>query len=265
MHSSQHASASSLTDYRVIGRFALAVATLVMMVLLLREEGHAQAHDCGTTEKPLRIMPLGDSITESREGYSSYRLTLWKELRAAGCRVNFVGSRRGVSLGYRDSPFATPKDPRFDQDHEGHWAYRVEEVLRQIDTWLQRAKPDVVLLHLGSNDIFRGQSIGSTVAELSRLLDAVRLENPRAVIVVAQLIPAHGRHGIILKLNSKIAALAKRKNSPKSPVASVNMYRGFSVSRDLQADGVHPNNAGDTKIGKRFAKALLKTLPERSF
>jgi acyl-CoA thioesterase-1 len=210
-------------------------------------------------------MPLGDSITESKAGYSSYRLTLWNELRAAGCTINLVGSRRGVSRGFKNSPFAQPRDARFDLDHEGHWAYRTDEILQQLDTWLAKSRPDVVLVHLGSNDIISGQSNDSTAKELGQLIDEIRDRNPRAIIIMAQLIPARRRESEIVALNRKISSLATSKNTLESPVKIVNLYRDFSIARELQGDGVHPNRTGDIKIGKRFAAALLQSLPRRSF
>ena len=45
---------------------------------------------------PIRIMPLGDSITSSIPGQVSYRYWLWSTMNAAGYSVDFVGSLCGV-------------------------------------------------------------------------------------------------------------------------------------------------------------------------
>lgn len=216
-----------------------------------------------TAELPLlRIMPLGDSITESSEQFSSYRLTLWRELRTAGCKVNFVGSRRGVSVGHRDQPSVAPANPNFDQDHEGHWGYRVDQILTHLAKWLKKASPDIVLIHLGSNDVFQKQSIRSTTRELTSVVELIHLHNPRAITIIAQLIPSSRQARSIQNLNRQITEIARRKDSPTHPVIVVNMHKDFSISKELQPDGVHPNDAGDRKIGTRFASALLKTLTQ---
>ena len=66
------------------------------------------------SSKTARIMPLGDSITESATGQSSYRYYLWHLALDRGYKVDFVGSQHGVLGG-------PPKFDDFDMDHEGHW------------------------------------------------------------------------------------------------------------------------------------------------
>lgn len=47
----------------------------------------------------LRIMPLGDSITEGDNEAATYRYYLQEDLEGAGVAVDFVGSRSGVFRG----------------------------------------------------------------------------------------------------------------------------------------------------------------------
>ena len=44
------------------------------------------------TNPPVRVMPLGDSITHGGEGYASWRYPLWQSLSVAGANVDFTGS-----------------------------------------------------------------------------------------------------------------------------------------------------------------------------
>ena len=101
-------------------------------------------------------MPLGDSITESNMGQHSYRYYLWHMLINDGYQVNFVGSRHGVGNG-------PPANADFDMDHEGHAGWRADEILNHIQAWATAASPDVVLLHIGTNDVCQRHSVGSTV------------------------------------------------------------------------------------------------------
>src|ERR1043166_5585740 len=58
----------------------------------------------------VRIMPLGDSITEAFAPNESYRYWLWHDLQNAGFkRINFVGSQHRVFNG---SPAIGCRDPR---------------------------------------------------------------------------------------------------------------------------------------------------------
>ncbi|HEX5200872.1 MAG TPA: GDSL family lipase, partial [Actinoplanes sp.] len=41
----------------------------------------------------VRVMPLGDSITDGTQVPGGYRIGLWQRLAAGGYRVDFVGSQ----------------------------------------------------------------------------------------------------------------------------------------------------------------------------
>jgi hypothetical protein len=61
--------------------------------------------------EPTKIMPLGDSITEGDSRLASHRWHLWNLLRAAGYKVDFVGS-------VRPDPRLPPIPPDYDFDPE---------------------------------------------------------------------------------------------------------------------------------------------------
>jgi acyl-CoA thioesterase I len=207
-------------------------------------------------ETGVRIMPLGDSITQADRADNSYRRPLWFKLREAGYDVNFVGSTRSHYLGN------APKSD-FDQDHEGHWGWQADEVLAQIDRWTETAKPDIVLIHLGTNDILRGQSFESTIAELRSLIQAMRRRNPNLKILLAQLIPSQDSEALTQQFNQQISALARSLNSQSSPVILVDQFSGFNVSQDTY-DGLHPNESGEQKMANRWFQALQKAMPKKS-
>jgi len=203
--------------------------------------------------KPVKIMPLGNSITQSDSNHNSYRRNLWKKLQAGGYNVDFVGSKTKHNL------WSTPPDPDFDLNHEGHWGWRADQILKKIDTWAHRYQPDIVLLHLGHNDIFQANSLQSTINEMEHIIDILRRHKPSVTVLLAQLIPTHPQSTSIQKLNSKIPELAKSKNSATSPVIVVNQWEGFDASADTY-DGVHPNESGEEKMATRWYMALSKIL-----
>lgn len=200
-------------------------------------------------------MPLGDSITEAEGGWASYRYWLWRSFSEAGFDVDFVGSMSGVFDG-------EPTFQNFDQDHEGHWGWRADEVLREIDAWAAAARPDVVLLHLGTNDISEEQSIPSTLEELAEIVLAIRKANPRVVILLAQLIPSTDP-GLerIPEFNQEIPGLAADLDTPESPVLVVNQARGFDATTDTY-DGVHPDRSGEKKMSRRWLESLRQFLDQ---
>lgn len=210
---------------------------------------------CGSIESPLRIMPLGDSITSGQPGYTSYRFPLWNNLKGAGCLIDFVGSKTGVSEGKKDGEDVL-LDLDFDQDHEGYWNYRSDEILPLIPNLINNANPEIVLIHLGSNDLIQGEGVANAATDVEAIVNAVQEAKPGVVIYLAKLIPIANRDGLIQELNAQIEPIASRLNSEGSPVIVVDMYTDFSKTDDLK-DGIHPDSSGEQKIADRFTNAIL--------
>src|SRR5512142_3458852 len=131
------------------------------------------------TGRAVKIMPLGDSITwgVGSSTTSSYRADLWRLLTAgAGLAVDFVGSGQSGSLP--------------DTDNEGHSGWRIEQITASIDGWLAATTPDVVLLHIGTNDMNQNFDVANAPARLGQLLDRIHTDLPDAVVVVAAIVPS---------------------------------------------------------------------------
>lgn len=204
----------------------------------------------------IRIMPLGDSITQGNTQHNSYRRTLWLQLQKAGYNVDFVGSQQ--------SNFEGPAPLRdFDLDHEGHWGWRMDEILQRLPGWVTAAQPDIVLIHLGTNDIAQKQSIASTTTELRSLIQTLRTANPHVKILVAQIIPLWGSEAQMQKFNTSIARLATELNTAASPILVVDQFTGFNpLPNHHTYDGCHPNPIGETLLADRWFRALKAVLPQ---
>lgn len=216
---------------------------------------------CSATEAPvddgaIRILPLGDSITEGFDDESTYRSWLWRELQSRGQRVDFVGSLRGTQAG--------DEDLDFDADHEGHWGWRADEVRDRVADWARAAQPEIVLLHLGHNDLWLGQSVASTVDDIAEIVAIVRRTSPNATFLLAEIIPSSAR-GLeeIPAFNRQIGQLAQRLSTPESPVLGVDLATGFDPSRDT-VDGVHPNESGARKMARTWLTTLEEVLEHDS-
>jgi lysophospholipase L1-like esterase len=197
-------------------------------------------------------MPLGDSITQGNTATDSYRRSLWRLFRDARQDVDFVGSQRENNGG-------PPPNADFDLDHEGHWGWRADEILASIDGWGRAAQPDIVLVHLGSNDVFAGQDNASTLLELAGIVERLRAGNPAVRVLLAQIIPTTrpGRDEAIVALNAAIPGLAARLGTAASPVEVVDHYTGFHAARDTR-DGTHPNATGEAKMASAWFAACMR-------
>ncbi len=208
---------------------------------------------CSLGPDLIKIMPLGDSITESAKGHNSYRRSLWLKLLNAGCNVDFVGSRKGV-WNPRTRGQVAPLNPDFDTDHEGYWGYRTDQVLSFVSEKVREHAPDIVLIHLGSNDVADGESVEDMILELSQLIDFIRAEKPNVSILLAELIPGDNNDGIIL-LNKEIRKLGPAKNTKESPVIVVDQYSGYEFADSF--DGVHPGDTGEEKMAGKWFSGMM--------
>lgn len=202
----------------------------------------------------VKIMLLGDSITQGNTTYVSYRRPLWQLLQDQKYAVDFVGSLKTQKDG--EVPIID-----FDSDHEGHWGWRVDEVLAQLDGWAQATKPDIALVHLGTNDIAEKQDLQETITELKQVITKLRSANPKVKILMAQIIPLLGSEAQCQDFNGQIQVLAHQMTTQQSPVVVVDQFSGFhaEVGKDTY-DGAHPNENGAQKIAQRWLSALKSFL-----
>jgi lysophospholipase L1-like esterase len=192
-------------------------------------------------------MPLGDSITEGGGGYATYRYWLQKDLAKAGLAADFVGSQHGSHWG-------KPRFSDFDPDHEGHWGWTSEQVRERIDEWAAAARPDVVLMHLGTNDLVARPDV--IPQNLAAIIASLRKANPRVTVFVARLIPVRGFDRESLeRANDSIERMAKDRSTKESRVIVVPQDSGFDATADT-VDGIHPNESGERKMASRWLEAM---------
>ncbi|WP_030451444.1 RICIN domain-containing protein [Herbidospora cretacea] len=189
----------------------------------------------------VRVMPLGDSITDGFNVPGGYRVNLWQRFVQAGHTVDFVGSgfNGPASLG--------------DHDHEGHSGWRIDQIDAQIVGWLQAYTPRTILLHIGTNDMGQQFQVSTAPARLSALIDKIRANAPQAELFVAQITPSADPafNARIQTFNAAIPGIV----ASKGPLTHlVDMNTGFTTA-DL-ADGLHPNQTGYDKMAARWWSAL---------
>ncbi len=229
-----------------IGRRLALAAALATACDVSRSDGDALPRTPAPASA-LRIMPLGDSITEGGHEAATYRYYLQKDLEGDGVAVDFVGSQSGVFRG-------KPRFGDFDLDHEGHWGWTTAEVLDRIDEWAPAARADVVLVHLGTNDFREDPAL--TPDNLSAIIDELRKANPDVVVFLARIIPSAGlpreRHAA---LNDAIERMGREKSTARSPVEIVRQDDGFDPAVDTY-DGTHPNDLGERKMAEQWFLAI---------
>ncbi|MBI4832209.1 MAG: cellulose-binding protein [Candidatus Lindowbacteria bacterium] len=256
---------------RVSKRLALGIVAFALLsvgaiaVLMPRSGENIAASASANAKNALRILPLGDSITQADANHLGYRYRLWIKLIDAGVNFDFVGS--SDDNYFRNPEWPPYKGRTFDRDHEGHWGWCADEILNgpagdeknKLLVWLQGYTPDIVLMHLGSNDVFHFQDAAETAGELAEIINVLRADNNRVIILLAKIIPTKslGANEGIEELNTQIEKMAGKMTADQSPVVIVDQYAGFKPEADIY-DSIHPNQSGEEKMAAKWFEAIRK-------
>lgn len=207
----------------------------------------------------VQIYPLGDSITygdvHGSQFFPSYRYWLWNDLKSKGFDVDFIGSQHGPEYGVV-----------YDTDNDGHAGYTSARELAELPTWLPGLHPDIVLLHLGTNDVLEGVPQSVTLGNIGVIITELRTGNPQVKVLLAGIIPTsvNKTNQQIFSLNAGLAELQQQMNTETSPIILVDQYTGYDGEHDNQAGGVHPAASGEVKIAARWSAALVPLLSQSS-
>ena len=206
-----------------------------------------------------RITPLGDSIT----GRTCGPQLLSKELKDQGHdNFSFVGT-----VLNDQSCNGAPN-----VQTEGHGGYLVTDLVgngkhaSELAQWTTADKPDVVLMHFGTNDVWNDVAPGSILDAYGTVIASLRSSNPSVIVFVAQII-AMNPDGCadcetrVETLNAQIPAWASATSSASSPIYVVDQHAVFVPSSykpnsTYTADGVHPNPAGGQLMADQWYAAL---------
>ncbi|MBW4700450.1 MULTISPECIES: FG-GAP-like repeat-containing protein [unclassified Micromonospora] len=199
----------------------------------------------------LRVMPLGDSITQGVGGSpagTGYRARLWDLLSDQPGALDFVGS---VDTG--ELP---------DTNHEGHPGWKINQINSLVrDCPVARYRPNVVTLHIGTNDLRSAVDIPATVGQLRTLINTTLRRGPESTVFVATLVPSLSPdiNARVQQYNAQVVSLVGELRAVGRPVRLVSMS---AVTAADMTDGLHPNNTGYRKMADAFDGAIDSALTE---
>ncbi len=199
-----------------------------------------------SAEEPVRIMPLGDSITRGwwgSPGANGYRKPLYLNLINHGYNVDLVGCQN-------DGDFA-------DRNHEGRDGWHASGgasggILPNVYNWLTANPPDIVLLHIGTNDISAG---GQDANEVDDILDEIDRYNPDITVVLALIINRKSYSLTTTQYNNSLNQMALNRIANGDDIVIVNMENALNYSTDM-ADNLHPDDSGYAKMADVWFVAL---------
>jgi len=214
-----------------------------------------------------KILPLGDSITWGINYGGGYRIKLFTHTAADQKNVTFVGYDTGnppTSTALSNLGSASSK---WVGKHEGHSGWTIQQ-----DDDLVTGKstatndgvnytgkkvvadfgPNIVLVHLGTNDLNLGQASGAP-ERLGTLIDHIVADAPDALVVVAKIIPLPAQAAGVTTFNNAIPGVVQQRTSAGKHVIVVDQFSALTSS---DMDTVHPYESGYEKMAVVWYNAI---------
>ena len=244
---------------RNTGRFAFPLCAAVATSLWLASAPVAPA---------LTIWPLGDSITDGYQVAGGYRTELYQDLTNAGITFTFVGSQTD-----NPSPALTAAGQI---NHEGHSGYRTDQIYNNLlgsdgtagnnggywvdggnGTGRSAISPDIILLHIGTNDRTQGETVQTMYNKLVTLLNDLKQDLPNAKIFVASLIPRTDDAGAEASQEAYNAMIPALVASMGPNFHFVDMHSVVTPAEVAAGNsGLHPDQAGYNAMGDAWFAAI---------
>ena len=230
-------------------------------------DGAAATYEpCPTDGGVCAILPLGDSITfglcngGATGCPGGYRVELFNDAVTDHKNITFVGD---PTLANGPAKVDSVTFPPNNVGHSGWTIAQIDGLLPGALKWSMQPIPDIVLLHIGTNDLdgIGTMAASSAPTRLGTLLDDVITGLPDALLVVAQIVPYPTNASGITTYNAAIPALVQQRAAQGKHVIMVDMNTGFQVSTMLGTDNIHPNLKGYVFMGDTWYAAIKSALP----
>jgi lysophospholipase L1-like esterase len=192
----------------------------------------------------LRILTLGASIAY---GYTSpngngFRFGVRNQLVCAGNPVNMIGSRQSGTM--------------IDNDVEGWPGARIDQVTEKAELSIP-SQPNLVLLHVGTNDMLQDFNVSTAHLRLGALIDHLFDTIPGVTVICSTLLPNLNAAAETNAqfFNSKIPGLVTERQKAGKKILQAD-FSSFSASL-IGADGTHPTSDGYVKMAGVWYQKIL--------
>jgi len=236
-----------------------------------------------TASQPLKVLAIGDSITDDSVTNGAWRLYLQPLLVANG--YNFTNLGRWASVpapgftqvhheGMDGSVIAAPG---LSGPTHGYAAANNYSLLTVSDALNSFAgvMPDLFLIDMGVNDMGRGRNPSFVATNnLSALLDLIFSYAPSAHIIISKpttitystiLTPPYDTYGTNMYIfTDAVQAVAAARRAQGQNVFVADLFSAVNGSTMLNSDGTHPDSAGLSAIANEmmFRIAAITARPD---
>nr|WP_294514146.1 GDSL-type esterase/lipase family protein [uncultured Rhodopila sp.] len=199
-----------------------------------------------TISYPLKVMPMGDSITQGTVP-GGYRAPLYDLLTTDGYDISYVGDQNTNNGGGL---------PANQDNHEGILGDTSVSLKAEIDSTgiIQSSQPNAVLLLIGTNDVGLGGTIPGTDVNIAALLDDIISNDPTVHIFLGTVLHrADDGSGWVSTLNATLPPIVAAR---AAHVTLVDTASALTVA-DLDSGGIHPLQEGYAKLATVWNAALV--------
>jgi len=191
---------------------------------------------------PLRLMPLGDSVTwgyQSTDG-NGYRSTLFNLLAQEGHSLEFVGSN--------------PNGDMSQPDNEGWPGYEINAIGAKAHGTVPGYKPNIYTVMMGVNDCGNNDDIANAANRISAVFDDLWSMTPDATIIMATITPngwGSPWEDYVQQVNQDLHDLFNGLYAAGKRIEFVDFHDGDTALTHPNdfADNLHPNDEGYAKMG----------------
>ena len=118
--------------------------------------------------------------------------------------------------------------------------------------WYVKARPDIIVLALGSNDGLRGMNLKESEKNLSLVIEKAQAQKIK-IILVGMKMPTNYGEPYRTNFEKLFPALARKYNIPLIPY----LLDGIGGNPKLNLpDGIHPNQEGHKIMARTVQKSL---------
>ena len=248
--------------FSLLSASALAAATLFSPGVMKPAET-VQALD------PVKIMPVGDSITNGDGETGGYRKYLDYALKQKGISFDMVGPKKDMNASFNYNG----QNVQYDSDHAGYSGFQIKEVpgwgqaqntgslyneLKNGNK-VKQYNPDIILLIIGTNDMTANRDLGACSDDLHSLIDYMLENMNQDGMVFLASIPEFTAYGgspqRVGNYNNTVKKVAEDYQNSGKHVQFADIHGCLSTS-DLSNDNLHPSGKGYEKMGKFWAETI---------
>jgi len=246
---------------KVLGLLLLSAMTLARGEIVLTNYGPAN---------PLKVMAVGDSITDDCSTNGAWRLFLQSLLEANGYAFTFVGRQSSAPTGnftktlhegYCGAVIAPPGVLTYSVH-----GYAGADVYVQLTTSdaLTNATPDLVLVLVGANDIGHGRDPWLTATnDMVNLLNIIFSNAPNANVIFAKITTMRDASNIAglnygtydpnaSIYNAVLQAVVNQHRAAGKKVFLADMFSVVDYATMFLPDHLHPNPLGLQAIANEW-------------